>query len=220
MNRDELRAADPGFRYLTEIATRETAVQRRLRAATKTLPRHRLQTSPEQGQLLFLLARMLRARRALEIGTFTGYSALAVALALPTDGRLVCCDISAEYTDFAKPFWEEAGIAGKIDLRIAPAVETLAALRRAGEDGSYDLAFIDADKPSYGTYYEQCLALLRPGGLVAIDNTLLRGRVADPSFTDFDTETVRALNLQMRDDSRIDFTLLPIADGMSLAWKR
>ena len=191
----------------------------RLRAETSRLPRGTMQISPEQGQLMGLLVRLMGARRALEIGTFTGYSALAVALALPADGKLICCDVSEEWTQMAQRYWRAAGVAERIELRIGPA-ETLAGLRAAGEDGRFDFAFIDADKKSYDLYYEQCLKLVRPGGLIAIDNALWHGWVADPAYRDADTAAIRALNRKIRDDTRVDMVLVPIGDGLLLARRR
>ena len=179
-----------------------------------------MQIAPEQGQFMALLARLMGARRALEVGVFTGYSALAVALALPQDGRLVACDVSAEWTAVARRYWAEAGGAHKIALHLAPALETLAALRAGGEEGTYDLAFIDADKVNYGAYYEACLALLRPGGLVLVDNVLWGGAVADPAVQDAETRAIRAFNERLHGDPRVDLAVLPVGDGLTLARKR
>jgi predicted O-methyltransferase YrrM len=178
-----------------------------------------MQISPEQGQLMALLVQAIGARRAIEIGTFTGYSALWVALALPADGRLVCCDVSAEWTAVGKPFWERAGVAGKIDLRIAPAIATLDRLLADGDAG-YDFAFIDADKTGYDGYYERCLKLLRPGGLIAIDNVLWGGDVANPKHRSADTLALRALNRKLHHDERVTLSMLPVGDGLTLALKR
>jgi O-methyltransferase len=207
-------------RYVSEVITRETPVQRRLRAETAALPRARMQIGPDQGTLLALLVRLTGARRALEVGTFTGYSALAVASALPEGGQLITCDVSAEWTAVARRYWEEAGVSGRIELRLGPAVETLAGLLRAGGAGSFDFAFIDADKPSYNAYYEACLGLVRPGGLIAIDNVLWSGAVADPAAVDPETAALRALNEKVRDDPRVDACLLTVGDGVMLARKR
>ena len=207
--------------YLVGASLREPEVLQRLRRETRTLDGPSgMQISPEQGQFMALLARLVGARRVLEIGTFTGYSALAVALALPSDGIIVACDINEEWTGIARRYWADAGVAGRIDLRLAPALETLAALDSAGEAGRFDMAFIDADKPNYPAYYEHCLNLVRPGGLILVDNVLWGGAVADPTRTDPSTEALRALNQTMRDDSRIDFSLVPIGDGLSLARRR
>ena len=208
------------YAYLVEQTLREPEIMRRLRAETSRLPRGTMQISPEQGQLMGLLTRLIGARRALEIGTFTGYSALAMALALPADGRLICCDMSEEWTRTAKRFWRDAGVADRIDLRLAPAAETLAALRAAGEAGRFDFAFIDADKENYDLYYENCLKLVRPGGLIAVDNALWHGYVADPAYQDADTVAIRALNRKVRNDPRVDMVLVPIGDGLPLARRR
>lgn len=207
-------------RYVSEVITRETPLQRWLRAETAALPRGRMQIGPDQGALLALLVRLTGARRALEVGTFTGYSALAVAAALPEGGRLVTCDVSEEWTAVARRYWEEAGVSGRIELRLGPAAQTLARLLREGAGESFDLAFIDADKESYDAYYEACLRLVRPGGLIAIDNVLWSGAVADPSAVDPETEAIRALNLKVRDDPRVEACLLTVGDGVMLARKR
>jgi predicted O-methyltransferase YrrM len=206
--------------YVSEIATRETDVQRRLRAETATLPRARMQIGPDQGALLALLVRLIGAHRALEIGAFTGYSALAVAAALPADGKLITCDVSKEWTAIAGRYWQEAGLSGRIELRLGPALDTLAALLREGGEGSFDFAFIDADKESNDAYYETCLRLVRPGGLIAVDNALRHGAVTDPTAKDAETEVIRALNLKVRDDQRVDSCLLTVGDGVLLARKR
>src|SRR6266566_2262514 len=195
-------------------------IMARLRAETRRLPNASMQISPEQAQLMGLLVRLIDARRALEIGTFTGYSALAVALALPADGQLICCDLSEEWTEIGRRYWRKAGIADRIDLRLAPAADTLAKLIAAGQTGSFDFAFIDADKENYDLYYEQCLKLVRPGGLIAIDNALWHGAVADPACNDVDTAAIRALNRKIRDDARVDMVLVPIDDGLLLARPR
>jgi predicted O-methyltransferase YrrM len=206
------------YAYVLEHGTRETPAQRALREETHAkVSMAAMQIGPEQGQLMGLLTRLIGARRALEIGTFTGYSALAVALALPPDGQLVCCDVSAEWTAIARRHWAAAGVADKIELRLAPALDTLAALRRDGQDGRFDLAFIDADKPNYDGYYEACLSLVRRGGLIMIDNVLWSGRVIDPKDRTADTRALRALNRKLKDDQRIDLVMLPLGDGVTLA---
>jgi O-methyltransferase len=205
--------------YLHNVAHAETPLQRRLREETAKLPMGLMQIGADQGALLALLVRLVGARRALEIGTFTGYSALAVAAALPADGRLVCCDISDEWTRIARRYWNEAGVAERIDLRLAPAADTLRALLRDPGPGCFDFAFIDADKTGYDDYYEACMTLLRPGGLMAVDNTLWSGAVADPAKTDADTTALRALNLKARDDPRVTSCLVSIGDGVLLALK-
>jgi predicted O-methyltransferase YrrM len=207
-------------KYLLDHSLREPPVAAELRAATAQLPYAGMQISPEQGQLMALLVQAIGARRAIEIGTFTGYSALWVALALPADGRLVCCDVSAEWTAVGKPYWKKAGVAGKIDLRIAPAMETLDGLLADGGAGTYDFAFIDADKTGYDGYYERCLVLLRPGGLIGIDNVLWGGDVADPRKRSADTLALRALNKKLHGDARVSLSMLPVGDGLTLALKR
>lgn len=201
---------------------REHAELAKLRAATASHPRANMQISPEQGALLQMLVRLTGARRTIEIGVFTGYSALAVALALPADGRILACDVSDEYTRVAQPYWERAGVAAKIDLVLAPALDTLDARLQAGEGGRYDFAFIDADKSNYDGYYERCLQLLRTGGLIAFDNVLWSGRVAQPvdAAADPDTAALQALNTKLQRDERIDLALLPIGDGLTLVRKR
>ncbi|GAP66746.1 O-methyltransferase [Mizugakiibacter sediminis] len=200
--------------------TRESDVQRRLREETAKLPQAGMQIGPDQAACFAVLVRATGARRALEIGTFTGYSALAVAQALPADGRLVCCDISREWTDIARRYWQEAGVAGRIELRLGPAQRTLDALLREGHAGGFDFAFIDADKTGYDGYYERCLELLRPNGLLAIDNVLWSGAVADPARQDEDTVALRALNAKIRDDARVEPAMLTIGDGVTLLCKR
>ncbi|MBL8473327.1 MAG: class I SAM-dependent methyltransferase [Rhodocyclaceae bacterium] len=207
------------YDYLTAHSLREHPVLRELRAATATLPFSRWQISPEQGQFMALLVQLSGARRALEIGTYTGYSALAVALALPADGRLITCDIDAETTAIAAQHWQRAGVAHKVDLRLAPAADTLDALLGAGKAGTFDFAFIDADKENYRNYYECCLALLRPGGLIAVDNTLWSGRVADPANVEPDTLSLREFNALLHGDVRVSLSLVPIGDGLTLAHK-
>lgn len=203
--------------YLVRTGVREHPVLAELRRSTAEMPNANMQIAPEEGALLAMLVRVLPARRILEVGTFTGYSSTAMALAQPPDGRVVCCDVSVEFTDVARRAWADAGVADRISLRLAPALETLDALLAAGEVGSYDLAFIDADKPNYDAYYERALQLVRPGGLVAIDNVLWSGRVADPSDHDESTEVIRALNAKIAADERVDVAMVPIADGLTLA---
>ncbi|HEY3635570.1 MAG TPA: class I SAM-dependent methyltransferase [Caldimonas sp.] len=219
MSRRTLQVDDALYGYLLDHSVREHPEQRALRDATAAHPHAGMQISPEQGQFMALLVKLIGARRAIEIGVFTGYSALAVALALPEDGRLLACDVSDEYTRVGRPFWQRAGVARKIELVLAPARETLDARLAAGEAGQYDFAFVDADKTGYDAYYERCLRLLRAGGLIAIDNTLWSGKVAHPS-SDADTTALQELNAKLRDDERIDLSLLPIGDGLTLARKR
>jgi len=202
--------------YVTAVISRETPIMKRLRAETAALPQAGMQIGPDQGALLALLARLIGARHALEIGTFTGYSALAVAGALPLDGGLVACDSNEEWTRIARRYWSEAGVSGRIDLRLGDARTTLATLLKERGAGAFDLAFIDADKPSYDAYYEACLQLVRPGGLIAIDNVLWSGAVADPKDADADTAALRALNLKIRDDPRVESCLLTVGDGVML----
>jgi predicted O-methyltransferase YrrM len=199
--------------------TRESEAARRLRDETAKLPQAGMQIGPDQAAFLALLVRTLSARRCIEIGTFTGYSALAVAAALPADGKLICCDISAEWTAIARRYWREAGVDARIDLRLAPALDTLNALLAGGERG-FDFAFIDADKSGYENYYEACLKLLRPGGIIALDNMLWSGAVADPTKLDADTVAIRALNAKITIDERVDAALITVGDGVMLARKR
>lgn len=208
------------YQYLLGASLREPDVLARLRAETMKLPGSGMQISPEQGQFLGLLVKLMGARLILEVGTFTGYSALAMALALPNDGQLVACDVSEEWTTTARRYWKEAGVDARIELRLAPALKTLGSLLEAGAAGSFDLIFIDADKGNYLAYYEAGLELLRRGGLIAIDNTLWDGRVADPAADDDDTQAIRAFNSALHDDARIDLSLVPIGDGLTLARKR
>lgn len=177
------------------------------------MPNAQMQIAPEQGAFMALLVQLTGARQILEIGTFTGYSSTAMALALPADGRIVCCDVSREWTDIARRAWTDAGVQDRVDLRLAPATETLATM----DDDSFDLAFIDADKTGYDAYYEGCLRVVRPGGLILIDNTLQDGRVADPSADDDNVRAVRALNAKIAADGRVDAVLLPLADGLTMA---
>jgi predicted O-methyltransferase YrrM len=207
-------------RYVALEIAQETSVQRRLRAETATMPHGGMQIGADQGALLAMLARLVDARRAIEIGTFTGYSALAVAAALPPGGKLICCDVSEEWTSVARRYWQEGGVADRIELRLAPALETLAALLRQAGAETFDLAFIDADKTNYDAYYEACLKLIRRGGAIALDNMLWSGKVADPSVHDDDTDALRALNAKIRDDRRVDACLLTVGDGVMLARKR
>jgi len=206
--------------YVRNVATVETPLQRRLRDETARLPQAGMQISADQGAFLALLVRLIGARHTLEIGTFTGYSALAVATALPPDGRVVCCDVSEEWTQIARRYWREAGLADRIDLKLAPAADTLRDLLRDSGPGSFDFAFVDADKTGYDGYYEACLPLLRTGGLIAFDNMLWNGSVADPAKNDADTAALRALNLKVRDDARVTSCLVSIGDGVLLACKR
>ena len=208
--------------YVDELSveTRETDVERRLRAETSKMPNAGMQIGADQAALLGLLARTVGARRALEIGTYTGYSAMAVARALPADGRLICCDISDEWTQVARRYWREAGVADRIELRLAPAEKTLADLAHTPGPDSFDFAFVDADKTGYDGYYERCLTLVRRGGLIAFDNTLWSGAVANPSRNDEDTAALRALNRKAYADDRVDACLLTVGDGVLLVRRR
>ena len=281
MSRRTEALTDELYDYILDVSLREPLILRELREETGALEKAQMQISPEQGQFMALLVQLIGARRTLEVGTFTGYSALVVALALPADGRVIACDVSEEWTSIGRRYWRKAGVADKIDLRLAPALETLDGLLRDGHQGHFDFAFIDADKPNYDAYYERCLVLLRAGGLIAIDNVLwggsvarpaqdadtaallkdgaagtfdmafidadktgydtyyegclklLRqgglmvldnmlwsGHVADPDKHDKDTDALRALNLKIKDDTRVDFCLLSADDGILLARKR
>lgn len=215
-----LDLTDRLYAYMLDVALREQPLQRRLREVTEGLPGASMQISPEQGQLMAFLVRLIGARRGIEVGTFTGYSALAVALALPEDGELICCDVNAETTAVARRFWAEANVASRIDLRLAPALDTLDALLVKGEEGKFDFVFIDADKGNYDAYYERALRLLRGGGLAMIDNVLWGGAVANPRDRDASTQAIRKLNAKIRDDQRVDMVLVPIGDGLTLVRKR
>jgi predicted O-methyltransferase YrrM len=211
---------DAIWQYLLDVTVREPAVLTKLRDETGRMPRGGMQISPEQGQFMALLVELIGARRAIEVGVFTGYSSLRVALAMPADGKLVACDVSEEFTNVARRYWREAGVESKVDLRLGPALATLNALIAEGGRGTYDFAFIDADKSNYDGYYERCLELVRAGGLIAVDNTLWSGAVADPSQQDPDTRAIRELNAKIPDDPRVSSSLVPIGDGLLLARKR
>lgn len=206
--------------YLLERGVREPEILGRLRDETARLPEHGMQIAPEQGALLAMLVRLIDARRCIEVGTFTGYSSLSVALALPSDGQLICCDVSEEWTSIARRYWSEAGVADRVELRLGDAVATLDGLIDGGATGTFDFAFVDADKTQYPDYHERLLRLVRTGGLVAYDNVLWSGRVADPADRDADTEGIRRLNDRLATDERVDITMLPIGDGLTLARKR
>jgi caffeoyl-CoA O-methyltransferase len=206
--------------YIVDNSVREPTLLVQLRAETSQLAQASMQIGPEQGQFMALLAKLIGARRCLEIGVFTGYSSLVVALALPNDGKIVACDVSEEWTAIARRYWTLAGVDHKIDLRLRRATRTLDELIEAGESGSYDYAFIDADKTSYDAYYERVLTLLRPGGLILIDNVLWSGKVADPAVNDADTVALRELNAKVHRDERVDASLVGIGDGLLLARKR
>ena len=212
--------ADPIEQYVESFGSRETPARQRLRAETAQLPQAGMQIGADQGQLMAFLVKLIGAKRCIEVGTYTGYSALAVALALPPDGVLITCDISEEWTAIARRYWREAGLDGKIELRLGDARGTLAALRRESGDGSFDFAFIDADKSGYDYYYEACLHLVRPGGLILIDNVLWSGKVADPGVNDPDTVAIRELNAKIATDPRVEACLLTVGDGVMLVRRR
>jgi caffeoyl-CoA O-methyltransferase len=206
--------------YLLEVGVREPDLLRELRAETATMPEHDMQIAPEQGALMGLLVELIAARRCLEVGTFTGYSALAVALAMPPGGTMVCCDISREWTDVARRYWKRAGVADRIELRLGPALDSLDALLTEGQAGTFDFAFLDADKVQYPEYVDRALVLLRPGGLLAIDNVFWGGEVTDPSVDDESVRGIRRMSRALADDGRVSLAMVPIADGLTLARKR
>ncbi|HEY4128064.1 MAG TPA: class I SAM-dependent methyltransferase [Gammaproteobacteria bacterium] len=220
MSNRTISMTDDLYGYMLQTSLREPAVLKQLRDETAKHPRAGMQISPEQGQFMQLLVRLLGARRYVEVGVFTGYSSLAVALALPADGHILACDVSEEFTAVAQRYWKEAGVGAKIELKLAPAVETLDAHLKAGEVGSFDFGFIDADKANYQQYYDRILKLLRPGGIVAVDNVLWSGRVLDKSDDSEDTAAIRAFNEALHADGRVDISMLPIGDGLTLARKR
>ena len=220
MSNRTLSLDDKLYQYLLDHSLRESSLMRKLREVTARQEMSRMQIAPEQGQFMALLVELLGAERIIEVGTFTGYSSLCMAQAMPEHGRLVCCDMSEEWTDIARPFWREAGVEERIRLHIAPALDTLDSLIQQGETGRFDMAFIDADKTNYLNYYERCLILLRHGGLLLFDNTLWDGAVADPSNQDDDTQALRELNQRLHKDSRVGISLIPIGDGLTLARKR
>lgn len=220
MSHRTININDALYQYLLDVSVREPGVLRRLREETARMPNSNMQISPEQGRFLAMLVQLIGARRCIEVGVFTGYSSLSVALALPEGGRVVACDVSKDYTDVARRYWNEAGVEDKIDLRIGPALKTLEDMIDAEEDRQYDFAFIDADKSHYADYYERALKLLKPNGLIAVDNTLWSGRVIDDTNQDEDTVAIREFNEQLYGDDRIDLCLVPIGDGLTLARKR
>ncbi|USE37314.1 class I SAM-dependent methyltransferase [Endozoicomonas sp. SCSIO W0465] len=220
MSTETLQLNDTLYQYIYNVGLREHPVLKELRELTSHHRYRMMQISAEQGQLMAMLAKIANARRTIEIGVFTGYSALSVALALPADGELIACDISPEYTDIAKTYWEKAGVSERIRLHLAPASETLDQLISKGEGNQFDMAFIDADKTGYEAYYEQCLQLIRPGGLILIDNVLWSGKVADKNPSDEDTLALKALNRKIYDDDRVDMMILPVSDGLTIAIKR
>lgn len=220
MTNRTLKLDDDLYRYLLDVSLRETPLLKRLRDETAQLANAQWQIAPEQGQFMALLVKLSGARRIIEVGTFTGYSALCMAQAMPADGRLICCDIPGDYNATAERYWREAGLAGRIEQRLAPALDTLAALEAAGQAGSFDLIFIDADKANYPAYFEHALGLVRQGGLILFDNTLWSGRVLEQHPDSVDTRAIQALNRTLKDDPRIDLSLLPLGDGLTLCRKR
>lgn len=218
-SRTRLMAAEV-YDYVLRCSVREPEVLARLRAATVSLPQSVMQIGPDQGQLMALLVKLIGARRCIEVGTFTGYSALAVALALPADGRLVTCDVSKEWTDIGRPFWREAGVESRIDLRLGPALETLDALLAGGEANGFDFAFVDADKPNYVAYYEKLLSLVRPGGLIAADNTLALAGEPIVHQTSANAAAMRAFNDFVHRDERVDIAMLSVGEGLTLLRRR
>jgi predicted O-methyltransferase YrrM len=217
---EDLTIGDDLWAYMRRVTLREPALLARLREETAHDPRSSCQISAEQGQFMALLMHSIGARRTIEIGVYTGYSALVVALALPDDGRVIACDINEEWTSIARRYWREAGVDGKIDLRLAPALATLDGLIASGQANQFDFVFIDADKPNYANYYERALVLLRAGGLIGVDNVLWSGRVIDASFDDPDTLAIRAFNEQLKNDHRVWLSMLPVRDGLTLACKK
>lgn len=220
MGKKTLPLDDRLYDYLLSVSLREPPLLKRLRDETDRLAEAGMQISADQGQFMALLLKILGARHVIEIGTFTGYSALVMALALPESGRIVCCDTSEQWTTIARRYWAEAGVEGKMDLRLVPALDTLDALIASGQSGSFDFAFIDADKVHIPDYFERCLSLLRAGGLIAVDNVLWSGNVIDAAKQDDDTVAIRRFNAQLKDDNRVDISLVPIGDGLTLARKR
>lgn len=219
-NHKNIGLSNPLYHYLLSISLRESQLLTQLRQETTKRRDGTMQIAPDQGQLMALLIQLIGAKNGIEIGTFTGYSTLWMALALPTDGQLIACDVDEKTTAVARRYWQQAGVADKIDLRISPATDTLQQLIASGQNGTFDFAFIDADKPNYPTYYEQCLQLLRSGGLIIIDNVLWGGKVAQPIMQDHNTRAIRALNEFLHQDKRVDISTLGIADGITLARKR
>lgn len=205
--------------YIHDVTVNESDILKVLRTETAKLTMSRMQISPEQGQLMALLVKLINAKRIIEVGVFTGYSSLCMASSLPEDGKIIACDVSDTWTNMAKPYWEKAGVNNKIDLRLAPANDTLENLRKDGLEGSFDMAFIDADKENYMSYYEHCLALLRTGGLMLVDNTLWSGQVADPSVNDEATVVIRELNAFIAQDKRVISSLVTVGDGLTLVVK-
>lgn len=220
MTRRSLTLDDALYGYLLDVSLRESPLLRQLRDETETRADAHWQIAPEQGQFMALLIKLSGARKLLEVGTFTGYSALCMAEALPADGRLICCDLPGDYNGVAQRYWRETGVEGRIELKLGPALETLSALERSGEIESFDLVFIDADKANYPAYLEHALVLLRPGGLLLFDNTLWSGRVLEQMPDSADTRAIQSLNRKLKGDARVDLSLLPVGDGLTLCRKR
>lgn len=220
MTQRSLNLDDNLYQYLLDVSLRETPLLKRLRDETALLPTARWQIAPEQGQFMAMLVQLTGARRILEIGTFTGYSAICLAQAMPADGKLICCDLPGDYNAIARRYWHEAGVLERIELRLAPALETLSALERSGQGESFDLIFIDADKANYPVYLEHALVLARQGGLILFDNVLWSGRVLEQNPDSADTRAIQALNRTLKRDQRLDLSLLPVGDGLTLCRKR
>ena len=220
MSNQTISITDPIYKYLCDNSLREDKYLSSLRAYTYRMEQRNMQISPEQGQFMQLLIKVMNAKNTIEIGVFTGYSSLCVALALPVDGKIIACDISTKYTDIAEKYWEDAKVRNKIDLKIGPAIDSLKKLIDKGMSNTFDFSFIDADKINYDNYYELSLQLLRPGGLIAIDNVLWSGDVVNKRINDIDTESIRSLNKKLHMDSRVDISLNPIGDGLTLALKK
>lgn len=208
------------YQYILDTAVVEHPLLQDLRAVTSQMPEAMMQISPDQGQFMAMLVKLIGAKRIIEVGVFTGYSSLSMAMAMPDDGRIYACDVSERFTRIAEEYWERARVSEKIELRLAPAIETLQKLVEEGHSGSFDLAFIDADKSNYGNYFELCLALLRPGGIVIVDNVLWGGSVANSEKQDADTNAIRTFNASLKADKRVDFCLATIADGLMLLRKK
>jgi caffeoyl-CoA O-methyltransferase len=217
---EDLTITDELWEYMRSVTLREPALLRRLREETAAFSNSGLQISAEQGQFMALLMHLIRARRTIEVGVFTGYSSLSIAMALPHDGRIIACDINAEWTSVARRYWREAGVEHKIDLRLGPALATLDHLIADGQGNQFDFVFIDADKTNYANYYERALVLLKPGGLIGVDNVLWYGRVIDASVDDPDTRAIRAFNERLKNDDRVWLSMLPVRDGLTLACKK
>lgn len=220
MSNRTIDLSDTLYQYLLDHSVADSEIKQQLRAETSRLDMAIMQIAPDQGQFMSLLVKLIGAKNALEVGVFTGYSALCIAEALPDDGLLIACDVSEDWTRIGQHYWDKAGVAHKIQLRLAPATETLQILLDNGQTNTFDFAFIDADKTNYDNYYEQCLQLIRPGGLIAIDNTLWGGSVADTSKNDDDTQAIRQLNDKLPRDSRVDISMVPIGDGLTLVHKK